>query len=90
MACGSTEVQLVLKLTSCILSLPTQCHLKAHLTTKTLVTPNGMGRVMPTIEQARYGEDSHVTLNKSQDQEYTVAIPAWDKISSGKCYAVNV
>lgn len=63
-------------------SLPEQVHLKAQLVTRTLVTPQG-SRNVPTIEQANM-EDSYVRTSRAQDQEYTIAIPRWDKYNPSK------
>ena len=61
------------------LSLPTQCQLKAELVTKTLVTPDRRSdKAMPTLEQAKYGDDSYLRVSKSNSQQFTVAIPRWE------------
>ena len=82
---GSTEVLLLVKAlpqSSTTLderSLPTQCQLKAQLVTKTLVAPDRIEeKAIPTLEQAKYGEDSYLRVHKSDEQEFTVAIPGWD------------
>ena len=66
-------------------SLPTQCQLKAQLVTKTLVTPNRIKeKTIPTLEEEKNREDSYLRLQKSSEQEFTIAIPNWDHYSPGK------
>ena len=64
-------------------ALPTQCQLKAQLVTKTFVTPNSIEneKAIPILEEARYGDDSHLRLHRSDEQELTVAIPRWSHYS---------
>jgi hypothetical protein len=64
-------------------ALPTQCQLKAQLVTKTFVTPNSIKneKAIPILEEARYGDDSHLRLHRSDEQEFIVAIPRWSNYS---------
>ena len=88
---GCTEVPFVVKalpLSSTSLdaqSLPAQCQLRAQLVTKTLVTPNRIEeKAVPTLEQAKYGDDCYLRLHKSDEQEFTIAIPHWDQYTPSK------
>jgi hypothetical protein len=65
-------------------SFPSQCQLRARLVTKTLITPDRIEeKAIPTIEQAKYGHNSSLTVHKSDEQEFTVALPHWDHIAPG-------
>lgn len=78
-----TEVTLLVKLSPeasrSLPDLPTQCHVKARMLTRTLVTPSGSSQSMPTVEQALKSESSHVKVLRSHEQEYTLAIRHWDR-----------
>ena len=65
-------------------SLPSQCQLRARLVTKTLITPDRIEeKAIPTIEQAKHGENSSLRVHKSDEQDFTVALPHWDHIAPG-------
>lgn len=86
---GPAHVPLIVKLSASASgalnpsSLPSQCQLKSHLLSETLVTPNGILEI-PTVEYPGCGEDSYVTSKKSHEQKFTLAIRHWVQRSSGK------
>ena len=64
---------------------PTQCTVHARLVTKTLITPDRIDeRSIPTLDQARSGSNSSLKIQKSDEQEFTVALPHWSHIAAGK------
>lgn len=87
---GSTKIHVVVKALprpSTLFdpsSFPSQCQLRARLVTKTLITPDRIEeKAIPTIEQAKYGDNASLRLHKSDEQEFTVGLPHWNHIAPG-------
>ena len=66
-------------------SLPKRCRIRAHLSTKTLVTPDRIEQIfIPYIDQSRYAKTSSQRMQKSNEQEMDVSLPPWNHIAQGK------
>jgi hypothetical protein len=65
-------------------SLPRQCLLRARLVSKTLITPDRIEeKAIPTLDQAIHGRDASLRIQKTDEQEFTLAIPRWNHVTPG-------
>ena len=68
---------------------PRRCSLKAHLVTKTILTPNGNGMEKaegrPSTEHPRFLGKYENRIHRSHQQENTLDLSHWDHFESSKC-----
>lgn len=86
---GTTEVPFVVKISprdneNAHEGLPTRCHVKAHLVTKTHITPDGLKQLGSEREFISTGGNHVTRVHTGFDHESWVNISGWETCESGE------
>lgn len=85
---GTTEVPFVIKWCprkgEAAPDVPARCNVKAHLVTKTHITPDGLQQIGSQLEFMRTGGNHVTRLAAGFHHESSIDITGWEKCESGK------